>query len=154
MNGADYAQKENDYRATQNAAGTQAPTFTQAEIDALRLSGGTDWQDEIYRTGILQSHQLSVTGGTDKSKYFVSAGYLDQKGLVIESYFKRFSLRSNIDVNLPKWLKTGFNVGFVNDNGNVPPFGDGTRYVDILGQVISAVLRMDPVPPVHDETGN
>jgi TonB-linked SusC/RagA family outer membrane protein len=154
MNAGDYAQLANDYKATQNRNGVPTLPFTQQQIDELYQTGGTDWQDEIYRTAQLQMHQLSLSGGNEHIKYFVAGGYYDQEGLIINTNFKRLTLRSNIDLNVNKWLKAGVNVNVIKDKGNVPPFGEGTRYVDILGQVVNAVLRFDPITPVYDENGN
>ncbi|MFN8255033.1 MAG: TonB-dependent receptor [Bacteroidales bacterium] len=158
MSAGEYAQKSNDWRATQNGTPgnpiTPTLPFTQQEIDDLYQTGGTDWQDEIYRTAKLQMHQLSVSGGTDKAKYFAAGGYFDQEGLIVNTKFKRFTLRTNIDVDVTKWFKTGLNINLVKDKGNVPAFGEGTRYVDILGQVVNSVLRFDPITPVKDELGN
>jgi TonB-linked SusC/RagA family outer membrane protein len=154
MNAGDYAQIANDYKAAQNRNGVPTLPFTQQQIDALYQTGGTDWQDEIYRTAPLQMHQLSLSGGNEHVKYFVAGGYYDQDGLIINTNFKRLTLRSNIDLNVNKWLKAGINVNVIKDKGNVPPFGEGTRYVDILAQVVNAVLRFDPVTPVYDENGN
>ena len=154
VDAGDYAQLANDYKATQNRNGVPTLPFTQQQIDQLYLTGGTDWQDEIYRTAPLQMHQLSFSGGNDNIKYFAAGGYYDQDGLIINTNFKRVTLRSNIDLNVNKWLTAGVNVNAIKDKGNVPPFGEGTRYVDILGQVVNAVLRFDPVTPVYDENGN
>ena len=154
MNAGDYAQMANDYKATQNRNGVPTLPFTQQQIDALYQTGGTDWQDEIYRTAPLQMHQLSLSGGNEHVKYFAAGGYYDQDGLIINTSFKRITLRSNIDLNINKWLKAGVNVNVIKDKGNVPPFGEGTRYVDILAQVVNAVLRFDPITPVYDENGN
>ena len=154
VDAGDYAQLANDYKATQNRNGVPTLPFTQQQIDQLYITGGTDWQDEIYRTAPLQMHQLSFSGGNDNIKYFAAGGYYDQDGLIINTNFKRVTLRSNIDLNVNKWLTAGVNVNAIKDKGNVPPFGEGTRYVDILGQVVNAVLRFDPVTPVYDENGN
>jgi TonB-dependent starch-binding outer membrane protein SusC len=154
MNGGEYAQKTNEYQKTLNRNGEPTLPFTQEQIDALLKTGGTDWQEEIYRTAPLQMHQLSFSGGTDRVKYFIAGGYYDQKGLIINTQFKRYTLRSNVDLDINKWLKAGINVNVIKDKGNVPPFGEGTRYVDILGQVVNAVLRFDPATPVYDASGN
>lgn len=154
MNAGEYAQIQNDYRATQNRNGVPTLPFTQSQIDELLRKGGTDWQDEIYHTAPLQMHQLSVSGGTERLKYFIAGGYYDQEGLIINTSFRRYTARSNIDLNVNKWLKAGLNVNVIKDKGNVPPFGEGTRYVDILGQVVNAVLRFDPITPVYDADGN
>ncbi len=155
MNAGDYARKSNAFKATQNINNPNPILpFTDEQIAEIDKKGGTDWQDEIYRSANLQMHQLSVTGGSDAVKYFVSGGYFDQQGLIINTNFKRITVRSNIDVDINKWFKAGVNVNLIKDKGNVPAFGEGTRYVDILGQVVNAVLRFDPITPVYDENGN
>jgi len=93
---------------------------TQGEIakpdaaysDPSVLGRGTNWQDAVFQTALQHQHQIGAQGGTDKVKYYVSAGYMDQEGTIIGSEFNRFSLRSNIDAELKKWLKMGVNVSF------------------------------------------
>ena len=158
MNGGDYARKSNDYAATQNGTVNSPITpilpFTSAQIAALDASGGTDWQNEIYRNGTIQNHQITIGGGTENARYFVSGGYMDQKGIVINTAYERFTLRSNLDLKLTKWLNAGVNLNAMKDKGNVPPTGEGTYYGDILGQVINTVARFDPATPVYDAAGN
>ena len=74
----------------------------------------TDWYDVIYRTGITQNYQLSLSSGTDKTKYFLSAGYLDDQGIIKETYHKRYSFRAKVDSNIRKWLSVGTNVSYSN----------------------------------------
>ncbi|GGF12144.1 SusC/RagA family TonB-linked outer membrane protein [Flavobacterium limi] len=86
-------------------------TAIRAEFAHPELLGtGTDWQDEIYQTGIMTSHQLSFSGGKDGISYYISGGVLDQDGIVIESGFKRYNVRSNIDARINKFIKVGLNV--------------------------------------------
>ena len=59
------------------------------------IDNETNWQDEIFRTGIIQSHTLGLSGGGTNANYRFSAGYLDQEGAVIETEFKRYSFRAN-----------------------------------------------------------
>ena len=80
--------------------------------DPSVLGRGTNWQDAVFRTALQHQHQIGAQGGTDKVKYYVSAGYMNQEGTIIGSEFSRFSLRSNIDAELKKWLKLGLNVSF------------------------------------------
>ena len=158
MHAGDFARKSNAWAATQNgtvsAPITPVIPFTEAQIGALDKSGGTDWQDEVYRNGGLQNHQLSVSGGSETIRYFVSGGYMDQKGIVVNTEYKRYNLRSNLDLKLTSWLSAGFNLNVIKDKGNVPPVGEGTRFGDILGQVINTVARFDPATPVYDADGN
>jgi TonB-linked SusC/RagA family outer membrane protein len=58
----------------------------------------TDWQNEIFRTGFQQNHVVSVSGATDKTNYYFSAGYTDQRGVVRANELNRFSFRSNLDL--------------------------------------------------------
>jgi len=85
MGAADYARTVNAYRETQNLSGPPVLVFTDSQIAEFEKNGGTDWQDEIYRTGTIQNHQLSVGGGSDNTKYMISGGYLDQQGILINS---------------------------------------------------------------------
>jgi TonB-linked SusC/RagA family outer membrane protein len=158
LNAGDYARKSNDWAATQNGT-PSAPIvpvlpFTTEQIAKLDASGGTDWQDEIYRSGKMQNHQLSVSGGSESARYFVSAGYMNQQGIVLNTKYTRYNLRSNLDLKVTSWMNAGINLNLIKDKGNVPPIGEGTRFGDILGQVINTVARFDPITPVYDANGN
>jgi len=79
----------------------------------------TDWQDEIYRTASISDFNLNASGGTEKMKYMVSAGYFDQKGILLNTGFKRYSGRFNLNGTLTDRIK--FQVNFspnysVNEN--------------------------------------
>lgn len=80
------------------------------------LGEGTDWQDELFSKALMTSHNLSITGGNEKTTYAIGAGYLNQKGIAIGSGFERFNLRANIDTQVKKWLKAGVNLNFSNSN--------------------------------------
>ncbi|MEQ6120837.1 TonB-dependent receptor [Reichenbachiella sp. MALMAid0571] len=67
----------------------------------------TDWLDLVTQTGVIQNYDLSVAGGSEKSNYFVSAGYLDQKGMVIETGFKKLTLSFNSDHKVTNRIKFG-----------------------------------------------
>ncbi len=83
-----------------------------------------NWQDEVYRVGLRQNYNLAVRGGSDKVQSAFSAGYFDQKGVVLGSYFKRFNLGMNIDYNATKWLKSSSSAKYSRQNSN-NPFGTG-----------------------------
>ena len=87
-----------------------------AYSDPSVLGLGTNWQDAVFQTALQHQHQIGAQGGTDKVKYYVSAGYMDQEGTIIGSEFDRFSLRANIDAELKKWLKMGVNVSYSQTN--------------------------------------
>ena len=67
----------------------------------------TDWTKEVFRTAFQQNHQLSLTAGTDKTKVYAGLGYTDTDGIVIGSYFERFSGRVNVDHKVNQWLNVG-----------------------------------------------
>lgn len=102
LNLKQYAQHYNDIADAQIKSATNS--FVRPEL----LGEGTDWQDELFRHALMTSHNLSVTGGSEKITYALSAGYLDQDGIVIGSSFRRQTLRGNTDAQIKKWLKGGF----------------------------------------------
>ena len=65
---------------------------------------GIDWQDEIFRTGITQNYKLAVSGGNEKSQYYVSGNYMGQTGTVIETKNERFAAKANITSQVTPWL--------------------------------------------------
>ncbi|GHT16969.1 SusC/RagA family TonB-linked outer membrane protein [Bacteroidia bacterium] len=70
----------------------------------------TNWNDYIYQTGFQQSHNLSISGGTDKSQYYTSFGYSDMEGIIRASNQERYNITANITQNATKWLTVGTNV--------------------------------------------
>lgn len=77
----------------------------------------TDWTDEYFGTGTNQNYQLSVSGGNDQNLFFVSAGYMKEKGIVEKANFRRYSFRTNIDSKLLPVLKMGLNISYSNSGG-------------------------------------
>ncbi len=71
---------------------------------------GTNWQDIVYRNGLLQNYQLSISGGTDKVNYYLSGNYYDHEGIIIGSEYKRYSFNSNITAQVLDWLNVGAKV--------------------------------------------
>jgi len=69
-----------------------------------------DWLNELMRTGSRKEYTINFSGGSDKSDYFMSLGYLDDKGFTIRSDLKRYSGRLNVNVTPKTWLKTGLNI--------------------------------------------
>ncbi|MEO6948599.1 MAG: TonB-dependent receptor [Ginsengibacter sp.] len=153
MNAADYARTRNAFSATEDGSGVQpAPIFTDAEIKEFDTKGGTDWQNVIYRTAPMQNHELSISGGTDNVKYLVSAGYLDQEGVMINSSYKRFSLRANLNAVITPWATFGMHWNGIKEKGNSPDFGDAQ--IGFLGLAPNVAPRWGPTVPVFDENGN
>lgn len=136
---------------------TQAGAGGRQDIDPNSYSypdntlapfSNTNWWDEIDRIGIMQNHQISVSGGTEKGQYNLSANYFKQDGTVIESYYKRYQVRANTSFNIRDWLRVGENLtyAFTKDNGLSPNGAESSPY--------SWSYRASPWVPVYDIQGN
>ncbi|MGV3704873.1 MAG: SusC/RagA family TonB-linked outer membrane protein [Arcticibacter sp.] len=120
----------------------------QNEIGLIALPDGltdqTDWFDETYKTGQLQNYQVSISDGTEKLKYYLSAGYLDETGVLNTSFFKRYNVRANIDNKVRKWLTIGANVNYADYSNNGVTTGLGAN----RGGVILSVINTPTYAPV------
>ncbi|QHS57899.1 TonB-dependent receptor [Mucilaginibacter sp. 14171R-50] len=115
--------------------------------DPSVLGHGTDWQDEIYQRGVVTSHQLSVSGGTDRTQFYFSGGYLNQTGTLIKTGFDRYTVRASIDHQVNNWLKMGLTTNMSKSSQQIG-LSDG------FDAVTSTVLYNTPVSPVRDIYGN
>ncbi|HEX4850402.1 MAG TPA: SusC/RagA family TonB-linked outer membrane protein, partial [Puia sp.] len=79
-----------------------------------------DWQNAVYRTGVTQNYNIGIRGGSDKVQAAMSFGYYDQKGIIIGSYFKRYSLSLNLDYQATSWLKSSTSVKYSYQDANNP----------------------------------
>ncbi len=114
------------------------------------LGEGTDWQREVLRTAPIQNHQLGVSGGSEKSRYAVSFGYYDQQGIVVNSNFKRYTLRANLDNDVSSRLRVGLTMQAAYTTGsNARTEVDGNGG----GGVTSASLSYSPTFPVYNPNG-
>ncbi|MFZ4707988.1 MAG: SusC/RagA family TonB-linked outer membrane protein, partial [Bacteroidales bacterium] len=77
-------------------------------------TGYTNWSNETFGTGYDQSYQFSVSGGSDKSRYFLSTGYLSSQGIMKPARFDRISVRMNLDNDIKPWLKIGTSFSVLN----------------------------------------
>ncbi len=112
--------------------------------DAAALgTANTDWQDEVFRTAVSTSHNISITGGLKNMPYRVSAGYQSDSGIIKKSYMKRF----NASVN----LAPSFFDDHLNFNVTAKFTTEKDSYVD-SGAVIGGALAMDPTRPVYDHS--
>ena len=70
----------------------------------------TDWQDQIFKTGAIQNHQLSFSGGNQTLKYYVSGSVYDQQGIIVGTSFNRYSLTNNLSFKASEKLRIGLNL--------------------------------------------
>lgn len=151
MGAADYAKELNALEMANDLDRTPQPLFTDSEIAQLEAEGGTNWIDEIYRTALIQNHQLSVSGKGEKVNYFISGSFLDQDGVMINSGYKRYSIRTNIGANVTDWLDISLNWDGAIQNKYGANFGGD---IDWPGNPVAAATIFSPTIPVYDENGN
>ena len=105
---ADALADELDYvnsRFTRYSAGTQ---------DWKNASVNTNWQDYAFQQAPISQYDLNVSGGNEKTKFFISGQYLNQKGIIVANAYKRYSARMNVDHQVKPWLNIGMNMNFSN----------------------------------------
>jgi len=107
MNLREYAQYRNGLAYELND-----PNPAEEFKDYTILGEGTDWQDAVFQTALMQSHNLSASGGTEKVHYYISGGFFNQDGSMIGSEFDRYNTRVNVDAQVTDWLKIGTNTSF------------------------------------------
>lgn len=110
-------------------------------VDPSALGAGTNWVDELLRTGVMQNYNISYSGGNDKAHYYFSAGMLDQTGIVDHVDYRRFTFQSNNDARLTPWLKVSNNLLFSTDRKRSGSYNMGST------------MKALPVFPIKDEDG-
>jgi TonB-linked SusC/RagA family outer membrane protein len=153
MDAASFARYNNFYQSfgTENGA-TPKYYFTEADIAYYEENGGTDWQDEIYNTGVMQNASLAISGATDRLKYMVSTAYLDHQGILLNSAYNRLSLRANLAADITNWVDFGLNYSYTSERYKSPPFN--SQEGDVLFMPVEDAPRWAPTEPVYDENGN
>ena len=133
------------YAALQNQLATAFGTTPRAEFaDPSALGQGTNWQKVIFHNAYEQSHNLSVSGGTDKSDYYISAGYLRQDGTVLGYSFDKYTLKVNVNSQATNWLKVGTSVNGSRSDENVGLGSNtGIIYDALLAAPDQAVYNAD-----------
>jgi TonB-linked SusC/RagA family outer membrane protein len=106
LNATEFATLANELFANSNMEPN--PEFANPEA----LGKGTDWIDAIFRTAMVQNHDLSVSGGTKNTQASLSLGYLDQDGTLIETWYKRYTGRLTVDLTANDYLKFGATLSF------------------------------------------
>jgi TonB-linked SusC/RagA family outer membrane protein len=125
-----------------------------AEINGItEFNGvGTDYQKEYFQTARTNNLQLSLNGKSDNIGYFISGNYVNQNGIDINSAYKRYSLRTNLNADVNDKFSFGLNVfGSIEDLHNLVSGGARTSSDRRAG--IAAVVGWDPTTPVLDENG-
>lgn len=131
--------------------------YQAASGDVLSgYTGNTDWYRTILRNAVQQNHNISVSGADKAANYYVSLGYLNEDGILLENNFKRLTLRTNLDFKLSKYVKVGIQSSFANSINK-----NGFNNIDVdengnVGGAFNDAYRAAPIiePKVGDKYGN
>ncbi len=124
--------------------------YSQDLIDNF-VGNGTDWMDEVTRLGILQEHNVSMSAGTDNTKYLLSVSYMDHQGVAKNNAMNRITGRINVDQNLGKKVTLGVSATFAQLKYKDVPLGDARQDNSAL---IYSAMTFNPTVPVYDLQGN
>jgi len=113
--GAEYVQKYADFLKQTGQVQTR-PVPNIGELPAYNAGTTTDWVKEATQQGVIQDHNVGISGGSQDVKYFISGDYLNQKGVIKGYDFKRIGLRSNLDVNVTSFLTVGTSLFLTSNN--------------------------------------
>ncbi len=108
---------------------------------------GTNWYDMITETAPMMNHNISVSGSADRSRYLFTFDYLDQKGIVIHNFFRRYTARLNTEFNIKKNIRIGQNVQLSYAASNGAGLNDE-------GTEIANTYRQQPIIPVYNIKGD
>ncbi len=162
MNVKEYIEMETHRRNTQWVLYGTGANRQETDPNSVRSSNGykiplefsdvsnfkeTDWQDEMFRSAPMKTVQLSVSGGSDKTRYYLSGEFLDQGGIILNTGFKKFSLRTNVDADITKKIKMGFKINPSYSSSNMTQAGgyDGT--------IAHGILNLTPILSPYNADG-
>lgn len=160
MSNQQYAQRSIDQRNTDWVrAGGQATDPNSARSgpqykipDEFKNAASlpfTDWQDLLYRRAPMQNYQLAASGGTENARYYLSGNYQNQEGIVINSGFKKYAFRLNVDAKVTDKIKVGFRVAPSYSNNRIATTGGIQDY----GAVATTVMSVPGLYPARNADG-
>ncbi|MEY8608499.1 TonB-dependent receptor [Parabacteroides segnis] len=135
------------------------PNATLGYSDGTYYYRPDNWSDEIFQNNARQEYNLSVSGATDKMNYYMSAGYLDDQGIVPNSGFQRYSARLKADYQVKPWLKMGGNISFTHYDSREQDTEGGTSNANafyasnIIGAIYPMYIRDTEGKIMTDERG-
>lgn len=101
----------------------------------------SDWEDQIYQTGIQQDYNVSISGASQKANYYLSAGYLNNDGVRKDDYYRAIRMNAKLNMDITDWLSAGMNVNFQDRSDDANPVSTGLVY-------------NSPFSDIYDENGN
>jgi TonB-linked SusC/RagA family outer membrane protein len=141
LTAAEFAESVNKYYS---AAGN---AFSQAQIDELRRTGGTDWAGELEQSPLIQNYDLNISGGNESIRYRISYNHMDQPGIIKNSWYAKDNLRANLDIKVNSRLDLKFNISYIQ------PKSQNTEYGGDIYDPFSSANVFDPTLPVYNANG-
>lgn len=150
MNGREFAEAFNEFLVNMG----DLPYYDGSRRERLtpeQIGEGTDWYDQIMKTGFLQNYSLAVDAGNNSNSYRISGSYYSHNGIILGGDFTRFNLNVYQQTKITNWLNLNTNIYLSRTNTN----GSGDR-TDLEGPrgTLNSAMKMSPTIPVYDENGN
>ncbi|GHT45187.1 SusC/RagA family TonB-linked outer membrane protein [Bacteroidia bacterium] len=159
LNAEQWTKIHQDYPSIFYNVPFSAPKFgaiMAAQLEATGKPVDSDWQDAVLQTGSTQTHELSISGGDDKTRYLLSGNYTDQKGIILNSGFERYSGRINLDREISSNLTVGVTASADRSTQNALATlspedftGSSNPFKSGISNSLVYALFMPPVIPTH-----
>ena len=138
--------RSSDYYPTVYNETTNPTGFDYSAVD-------TDWQDVVFRNGLIQNYHLAIDGGSEKVTYSMSGSWFGQQGIIIGSDYSRFTARMNTSFQIFPWAKIGENISFMSSVAkNAYESGDNSESAG--ASILSAAFAMAPWDPTRYPEGS
>ncbi len=124
------------------------PNATLGYSDGSYYYTPDNWTDNTLQSGLRQEYNVSISGGTDRIKYYAAASYLGDEGIIKASDFNRFSTRATVDYQAKKWLKIGTNLAYIHTSSNYPGDNDLSASSS-SGNAFFLINTLAPVYPIY-----
>jgi TonB-dependent starch-binding outer membrane protein SusC len=150
LNASQFAQLDNEILI--NGGGLTDPglSLNPDYSNPSSLGTGTNWLNELFRTAPIQSYNVSASGGNEKNQYAISAGFFDQDGVIINSDFKRYSVRLNLDSKLSESFKIGTSLSLSHTTQNAVMTDDDANPGS--GLIYLAINQLPNLPVYREGT--
>lgn len=124
-----------------------APYFSQQQVDSFKNVQGTDWQDLLLQDAPMFNTNVSVSGGSEKTSFFLSGGAFLQEGIIPNSDYNRYSLRVNINHDISKIFNVAYTAAYTRTDRSVQGSQPGNRGSDMFGGMLYAPPTVGPYTP-------
>jgi TonB-dependent starch-binding outer membrane protein SusC len=133
-----------------NTSTGSAKTYSDSALAAL--GQGSDWQNAAIRKGPIQNHELSISGGDERSRYLISANYFNQDGIILNTGFKRYSGRANFERSVTDRFKISTNI-FGSQSIEDKLYGNSYNSINFQNTAFANLLQVSPVAKIYNADG-